>query len=109
MVLSRFGKILNQTLILAKINKLGTNLFICTTTISMLRMFMHALKSVSDAKVHAWNAEACALNAEARVLNTKVCVLNPQTERACIEPLNVCMLTLECACVEASDIRTLNP
>ena len=72
-------------------------------------MFMHALKSVSDAKVHAWNAEACALNAEARALNTKARVLNPQTERACIEPSNVCMLTLERACVEASDMRTLNP
>ena len=109
MVLSRFFRILNQTLILAKINKLGTNIFICTTTISMSRMFAHALKSMSNAKVRALNTKARALNVKVCALNVKACVLNPQTERTCIEPLNACMLTLECVCVEASDVRTLNP
>jgi hypothetical protein len=41
-------------------------------------------------------------------LNAKAHVLNPQSERACVEPSNARMLTLERVCVEASDARTLN-
>ena len=43
-----------------------------------------------------------------RRINAKARVLNPQSERVCVEPLNARMLTLECACVEALDARTLN-
>ena len=62
-----------------------------------------------NAKARALNSKVRALNAKVRALNAKARVLNPQTERACIEPSNVCMLTLECTCVEASDARMLNP